>query len=203
MVDKIKNISSRMIIVGTALALIAGFLAQCLYGFVMESSAVKNGSLENYTLASTDFQWEGIRVKNGQVITTDNDPQMLFEKAQKFTSLTFYMESSIYPGEMVVYYTEPGDAGFSVQKRLWIVPTDQLGWYTVETSMKNVTALRVDPTMYAGNVLTFGDFIFNREKTLGDYFAVSYSDVFNLIIYTGIISSVLKFLQEIIRKEID
>ena len=203
MVDKIKNISSRMIIVGTALALIAGFLAQCLYGFVMESSAVKNGSLENYTLASTDFQWEGIRVKNGQVITTDNDPQMLFEKAQKFTSLTFYMESSIYPGETVVYYTEPGDAGFSVQKRLWIVPTDQLGWYTVETSMKNVTALRVDPTMYAGNVLTFGDFIFNREKTLGDYFAVSYSDVFNLIIYTGIISSVLKFLQEIIRKEID
>ena len=203
MVDKIKNISSRMIIVGTALVLIAGFLAQCLYGFVMESSAVKNGSLENYTLTSTDFQLEGIRVKNGQVITTDNDPQMLFEKAQKFTSLTFYMESSIYPGEMVIYYTEPGDAGFSVQKRLWVVPTDQLGWYTVETSMKNVTALRVDPTMYAGNVLTFGDFIFNREKTLGDYFAVSYSDVFNLIIYTGIISSVLKFLQEIIRKEID
>ena len=32
---------------------------------------------------------------------------------------------------------------------------------------------------------------------------VSYGDFFNLIVYTGIISSVLKFLQEMLKKEID
>lgn len=203
MVDKIKNISSKAIIAFTAVMLVALFFAKGLLGYVMETAAYKNGTLEAYTITATDFVWNGIREKNGQVITTDNDPQMLLDKPQKFTSLKFYMDVSIHPGEIVVYYTEPGDAGFSSQKRLWIVPTDQTGWYMVETSMKNVTALRVDPTMYAGNVLTFGDFIFNQEKSLGDYFTVSYSDVFNLIVYTGIISSALKFLQEIIRKEID
>ena len=203
MVDKIKNVSSKTIIGFTAVMLVTAFIVKGLWGYAVETSAFKNGTLETYTITSTDFMWNGIKEKDGQVVTTDNDPQMLLEKPQKFTSLKFYMDASIHPGEMVVYYTEPGDAGFSSQKRLWVVPTDQLGWYTVETSLKNVTALRVDPTMYAGNILTFGDFTFNREKPLVDYFAVSYGDVFNLIVYTGIISSVLKFLQEIIRKEID
>ena len=203
MVDKIKKISSRAIIIFTAFLLVALFIAKGLYGYITEASARKNGSLSQYTVGATDFVWNGIVEKAGQVITTDNDPQMVLETQDKFTSVRFYMESSIYPGEMCVYYTQPGDEAFSVQKRLWIVPTDQTGWYMVETSMMDVTSLRIDPTMYAGNVLTFGDFIFNEEKTFGDYFAVSYGDVFDLIVYTGIISSVLKFLQEMLKKEID
>ena len=203
MVDKIKNVSSKAIIAFTAIMLVAVFITKGLLGYVAETTAFKNGSLETYTITATDFEWNGIREKNGRIITTDNDPQMTLEKSQKFTALKFYMDASIHPGEMVVYYTEPGDAGFSVQKRLWIVPDDEIGWYKVETSLKNVTALRVDPTMYAGNVLVFGEFIFNQEKPIGAYFAVSYGDVFNLLIYTGIISSILKFLQEIIKKEID
>ena len=141
--------------------------------------------------------------KEGVIITTDNDPQMILDGEQKFSSLRFYMESTVYPGEMVIYYTEKGDAGFSVQKRLWIVPDSQMNWYIVKTPMKSVTSLRIDPTMYAGNILEFGDFIFNEEKSLGEYFTVSYGDIFNLVIYTGIISSVLKFLQEILKKQID
>lgn len=203
MVNRLKSISSRAIILGTALMLIAIFIAGGLFAFVSESSARKSGDLRSYNLQSQDFVWNGIADKDGIVITTDNDPQMLLETPMEFTSLKFYMKSSIYPGEMVVYYTEPGDAAFSVQKRLWIVPTDQPNWYILETPMKTVTALRIDPTMYAGNVLDFGDFIFNEEKTFTDYFAVSYGDFFNLIVYTGIISSVLKFLQEMLKKEID
>lgn len=203
MVDKIKKISSRTIIVSTALLLVALFVAKGLFGYITETSARKNGSLAQHTLSATDFEWNGIVEKDGQVVTTDNDPQMLLETPTRFTSVKFYMDSSIYPGEMCIYYTQPGDTAFSVQKRLWIVPDVQRGWYVVETSMMDVTSLRIDPTMYAGNVLTFGDFIFNEEKTFGDYFAISYGDVFDLIVYTGIISSVLKFLQEMLKKEID
>lgn len=203
MLDKIKKISSFHIILFTAIMLIALFAARGVAYFIIESSAVKNGSLKSYTLSAEDFVWNGVRNKDGVIITTDNDPQLLLEGVQKFTSVEFYMESSLYPGEMVVYYTEPGDAGFSQRKRLWITPSDQQNCYVVETAMKDVTSLRIDPTMYAGNVLTFGDFVFNTEKSIGDYFAVSYGDVYNLIIYTGIISSVLKFLQEILKREID
>lgn len=203
MIDKIKRISSRRIITFTAIGLIAAFIVNGLVGYITETSARKNDSLSQYTISATDFVWNGIKVKEGVVITTDNDPQMLLETPQKFSSLKFYMECSIYPGEMCVYYTEPGDQAFSAHKRLWVVPTDQTGWYMVETSMLDVTALRLDPTMYAGNVLTFGDFIFNAEKTIGEYFEISYGHVFDFIIYTGIISSVLKFLQEMLKREID
>ncbi len=204
MVDRLKNISSRRIIAGTALALVAGFIAGGLLGFVTESAARKNGSLSTQVLQAEDFSWSGIEVKNGETITTDYDPQMITEFNGKLTSVRFYMEYSSYPGEMTVYYTEPGDAGFSVQKRLWIAPVQgQAGWYEVETSMKNVASLRIDPTMYAGNVLSFGDFIINGEKTFADYFAFSYGDIFNLILYTGIVSSVLKFLQEMLKKQFD
>ena len=203
MVDKLKNLSSRTIIIGTAIILTAVFLLNGCISFLSESSARKDGSLLSKKMSAADFVWNGIAEKEGVIITTDNDPQMILDGELKFSSLRFYMESTVYPGEMVIYYTEKGDAGFSAQKRLWIVPDSQMNWYIVETPMKSVTSLRIDPTMYAGNILEFGDFIFNEEKSLGEYFDISYGDIFNLVIYTGIISSVLKFLQEILKKQID
>lgn len=203
MVDKLKNLPSRTIIIGTAIILTAVFLLNGCISFLSESSARKDGSLLSKKMSVIDFVWNGIAEKEGVIITTDNDPQLILDGEQKFSSLRFYMESTAYPGEMVIYYTEKGDAGFSVQKRLWIVPDSRMNWYIVKTPMKSVTSLRIDPTMYAGNILEFGDFIFNEEKSLGDYFDVSYGDIFNLVIYTGIISSVLKFLQEILKKQID
>ena len=203
MIDRLKKISSRAIILGTATVLVAAFVFSGLFAFVSESSARKSGDLYSFSLSAPNFTWNGIKNKDGEVITTDNDPQMILDAQIEFSSLRFYMKSSIYPGEMVVYYTEPGDRGFSSQKRLWIVPTDQPDWYMVETPMKTVTSLRIDPTMYAGNVLDLGEFVFNEEKAFSDYFAISYGDIFDLIIYTGIISSVLKFLQEMLKKEFD
>lgn len=204
MVDKLKKISSRRIIAGTAMALVALFVFSGLFSFVTETAARKNGSLSTQTMHAQDFAWSGIAVKDGVVITTDNDPQMIAEYTGKITSIKMYMESSVHPGEMTVYYTQPGDRAFSVHKRLWLAPVrGQPGWFMVETPVKNITSLRIDPTMYAGNVLTFGDIVINSEKTFGEYFSVSYGDFFNLFLYTGVVSSVLKFLQEMIKREFD
>ncbi len=204
MIEKIRNISSRRIICGTAVVLVALFFAKGAFGLVTESAARKNGSLEYKVLTVADMEWSGIEDRDGILITTDLDPQLATRDVAKFSSLKFYMEYTIYPGEMVVYYMEPGDAGFSANKRIWITPVQgEMGWYTADTSMKTVSAIRIDPTMYAGNQLTFGDFIFNAEKSAADYFEISYGDIFNLFLYTGIISSVLKFLQEMLKKQID
>ncbi len=204
MIEKIRNISSRRIIVGTALLLVACFVAKGAFGLITETAARKNGSLAYTVMSVNDMEWSGIENHDGTLITTDLDPQLATREVPKFSSLKFYMEYTIFPGEMVVYYMEDGDPGFMAQKRLWVTPVQgEMGWYTVDTSMKAVTAIRIDPTMYAGNQLTFGDFIFNEEKAAADFFAVSYGDIFNLFLYTGIISSVLKFLQEMLKKEID
>lgn len=204
MIEKIKNISSRRIIAGTAVALVAVFVLTGLFGFVTETAARKNGSLQYRVMTVDQMEWSGIEDRDGLLITTDLDPQLATREISKFSSLKFYMEYTIFPGEMVIYYMEPGDPGFMVSKRRWLTPVQgQMGWYTVDIPMKTVSAIRIDPTMYAGNQLTFGDFIFNEEKSFGDYFQISYGDIFNLFLYTGIISSVLKFLQEMLKKEID
>lgn len=204
MIEKIKNISSRRIILGTAFTLIALFLLKGAFGFITESAARKNGSLEYKVLTVEDMEWSGIENRDGVLITTDLDAQLATREVTKFASLKFYMEYTIFPGEMVVYYMEAGDPGFYPHKRIWLTPVQgEMGWYTADTSMKDVVAVRIDPTMYAGNQLTFGEFIFNEEKTAGEYFEISYGDIFNLVVYTGIISSVLKFLQEMLKKQID
>lgn len=204
MVDKLKNISSRRIIAGTAIALVLLFVAGGMFAFVTESSARKNGSLSTQVMQAEDFAWSGIAVKDGVTITTDNDPQMIMEYSGRLTSIKFYMEYSIYPGEMCIYYKNSDVPEYSATKRLWITPVQgQPGWYTMETSMLDVATIRIDPTMYAGNILEFGDFIFNEEKSFADYFTVSYGDIFNLILYTGVVSSVLKFLQEMLKKQFD
>ena len=204
MIEKIKNISSRRIILGTAIALIVLFLLKGSFGLVTETMARKNGSLEYKVLSVQDMEWSGIENHDGVLITTDLDPQLATRDITCFSSLKFRMEYTIFPGEMVVYYMEPGDLGFSPAKRIWLTPVQgEMGWYTADTTMKKVSAVRIDPTMYAGNQLTFSDFIFNEEKTVADYFEISAGDIFNLFLYTGIISSVLKFLQEMLKKEFD
>lgn len=68
---------------------------------------------------------------------------------------------------------------------------------------KKVFSIRIDPTMYRGNRLIFSDFEFNNPKSFLDYFAVSYSDVFSFLLYTGLISSILRFIQEFFTKKFE
>ena len=63
MANRLKNISSRAIIIGTALILIAAFIAGGLFAFFSESSARKSGDLRSYSLEATDFTWNAIEVK--------------------------------------------------------------------------------------------------------------------------------------------
>ena len=104
----------------------------------------------------------------------------------------------------MVYYTTKEGEGFSENKRWWAQPVDgEDNWYVVEMGLKNVRSLRIDPTMYAGNQMTFGTFIINEERTLSDYIAPDARRIFNLLLYTGIISSVLRFVQEIFTKKFE
>ena len=197
MIEKIAKIKAWQIFAVTALTFVLGFGMICSYHFVTESSARKDGSLYTHTATAEDFDMKDIKKTDGGWRTTDHDSQMKLKKEQKFSSMKFAMEYSVEPGEIVVYYKEPGDEHYSEQKRLWAQPVDgEDNRYIVKTNMKTVTALRLDPSMFAGNDLVFGDFIFNEEKTAADYFDVTYTHIFCLIVYTLVVASCLKYAQE-------
>jgi len=204
MVKKIEKIRSWQIILFSALLLVALFIGYGSVNYIRESSARKDGRLQRRTVDLMQFLQLGVEW-DGQVFkVTNHDPQLVMEEAQSFTSLKFYMESSMHPGEVVLYYSTEKAPGYSEHRRLWANSVDgEPNWYLIETPVKDVTALRLDPTMYIGNELMFGDFIFNREKSFGDFFEITSGRVYELIVYTALISSCLRWLQEFITKKFE
>ena len=204
MVKKIEKIKSWQIILFSALLLVAVFVGTGLVRWSMDSAARKDGRLQAKTVDLFRFQPMGVEWDGQAFKVTNHDPQLLMEIPQAFTSLKFYMESSMHPGEVVMYYSTEKAPGYSEHRRLWANSVDgEPNWYLIETPVKNITALRLDPTMYIGNELTFGDFIFNREKPVGDFFEITTGRVYELIVYTAIISSCLRWLQEFITKKFE
>lgn len=198
------GIKSRYIIAFSALALIAVFAVKGFVGYTMENIARANETLEQSRLEVSDFEQVSMKQDGESLVSTDADPQLILNVNRKMTNIKFYMETSLYPGEIVVYYTTDPRQGFSENKRLWAVPVSgESGWYAVDLGIKDVISVRIDPTIYAGNEMTFGTFVLNEEKTLSDYLSVAPSDIFNLLLYTGIISSLLRLLQEIFTKKFE
>ena len=204
MVKKIEKIRSWQIILFSALLLVSLFLGWGTLNLARETAARKDGRLQERTVDLMRFLQMGVEWDGTVFKVTNYDPQLLMEQPQAFTSLKFYMESSMHPGEVVMYYSTEKAPGYSEHRRLWATSVDgEPNWYIVETPVKDVTALRLDPTMYIGNELMFGDFIFNREKSIGDYFTVTPGRVYELIVYTALISSCLRWLQEFITKKFE
>lgn len=205
MTEKFKSASAKVLISFSAIFLIFIFILNGAFNFAAEAIAKSNGSLKTFTMQYDEFRLESLRYDSeGNLASSDTDPQLILEEKMKLTRIKFYMESTIYPGEMVMYYTVKEGQGFSERKRVWAKPIQgQDNWYEIDLPMKTVLSIRIDPTIYAGNRLYFGDFIFNEEKSFADYFKVSYGDVFNLMLYTGILSSILRFIQEILTKKVE
>ncbi|MBQ8604965.1 MAG: hypothetical protein IJ410_09025 [Oscillospiraceae bacterium] len=205
MVKKIEKIKSWQIILFSALFLVVLFVGYGSINYARETSARKNGTLQEKVVDVYRFQFKELGYAGGEGLKVfSHDPQLLMETPQAFTSLKFYMESSMHPGEVVLYYSTEKAPGYSEHRRLWATSVDgEPNWYLIETPVKNVTALRLDPTMYIGNELIFGDFIFNREKSFGDFFEITTGRVYELIVYTAIISSCLRWLQEFITKKFE
>ncbi len=204
MIKLIDKIKSWHIILFSALLLITGFAAIHSFEYVKETSARKNGSLKTFSLTRDDFVFDGVEKTDTGYITTYNDAKLLFEQPMKLSMVRFTMTYSIHPGEIVLYYRQRGDTDFSEKKRRWAYPDDyKENGYIISLPVKDVDAVRIDPTMYRGNRLTFSRFEFNSEKSFGDYFGISYSNIFDFIIYTAVISACLKYAQELILKKFD
>ena len=204
MIDKLKKITSKQIISLTSVFLVVLFVASGLLNWSRESVARKNGTLKSETISVNDFEIIGMIPVEDRLKSTDYDPQLVMDGNTKITSVRFYMESSMFPGEMTLYYTQGKDAGFSERKRVWATPVQgNSNWYIIDMPMKEVTSFRIDPTMYPGNEMKFGDFIINEETDFLSYFEISYVTIFNFIVYTGLISSVFKYLVELINRKFD
>lgn len=197
MVKKLRDAPFWSLTALRAVIMVLLFLFKGTYIFCAEKIYRHSGRLMQGEYTVDDFTQNSIVDRDGKKVSTDNDPQLIMEYGGRISHIDFQMERDIYPGEMVVYYTEKAGEPFSENKRVWIKPSkDWDNTYTVDLEMKNVKMLRIDPTMYAGNRMTFGTFSFNRENSALSYFTPSYGDIFNLILYSGLAAALAKVCAE-------
>ncbi len=204
MIQKAEKIKSWHIICFSALLFVSLFFVKGTVELIKEKSAIKDGSLAPFILSPSDFDFDGIKENGEGYKTTYDDAKLILEKHTKLSSVRFTAQYSISPGEVVLYYKEPGDTDFSAQKRRWVYADDNVeNGYIITLPLKEVTRIRIDPTMYRGNEMILGDFRFNREKSVSEYYSIDYTAVYNLILYTAVLSACLKYLQELILKKFD
>ena len=204
MTDFIRKFKALHIILLAAVLTTIGFAAMGAKGCMAENSARKNGSLVTTQLQADDFELIAFKPMDGGWRTTDTDPQMTYTVNGSFTSIYMEMDSQLYPGDVILYYTNPGDESWSVQKMIFLVPDgDNPSCYRGSMPLQTVDSIRIDPTSVGGNLLSFGDIIINPPQTLADYMDISAHTVLMYMIYTAFLAAILRFIQEFFTKSFE
>lgn len=197
MIKKLKNLNGAKLIAVCAALLCVLWFGKNLFAFGHETLLRATGKMETVTLSAEDFVLSGIEKTENGYITTDWDPQLILEKDMKIARITLNCTFSVSPGEMVVYYTEKDGQGYSAAKRYWFyADSDSFARYTAQLPVKSYKSIRIDPTAIAGNAMTIDSIVLNRTKTFGEYFAVSFKNIFNLLVYSCLLATVITLAKE-------
>lgn len=206
MIKKFVSLSFTKILIFSLAFVLAAQTAFGAVSALRENIDRKNGAIKTQSLSFYDFKAESIaeREIGGEIkyVSTDADPQLILTFDGKMTGMKFYMDSTMPTGEVVVYYTLSTDEDFSEKNKVWAKPEGN-GIYSFTLSEKYIHTLRIDPTIFGGNFMTFGEFVVNPKRNFSDYLSFGYENLPFIVMYTGILASIIRFVQEIFTKKSD
>ncbi len=170
--------------------------------FLKEKSRRDAGQLKTLHFSETDFEHVSLLpAENGEYIATDGDPQMIITVDGLFTGIKMHMEAAMPPGKIIAFYTTGRDMPFSEKQILWLYPVkDRDNIYSAAMPPEYIHTLRIDPTELGANRLKFGRFEINSKNTPTDYLKINHINMPYMAVYTAVLASVLKLLQEILQK---
>ncbi len=198
---RIEKIRLCQLVLLAAILTALAFAAKGIKDYLAEAAARKNGSMTTLDLQIQDFEQTAFKKVDGGWRTTDTDPQLVYTVNGLVSSVYMEMDSQLYTGNVVVYYTNPGDSAYSAQKRMFLVQDkDNPSCFRGTMPLQQVENIRIDPTSVAGNVLDFGSIVINPQRTLADYFEITAYTVLMYMIYTALLAAILRFIQEFFTK---
>ena len=172
--------------------------------YIRETNARKSGQLQKITLSDADFELSSMKKhpsENG-LVATDGDPFIIYSCNMLLSGVSFRMEYSMYPADMLLYWTTATQQEYSNSNMTVITPAkDEEGLFYVSVPLTEVTGIRIDPTTVAGNHLVFSDFVINPEKTLSEYLAFDSYNLMAVGIYTLVLFAVIRFVQDFFTKK--
>lgn len=204
MIKKIEKISFAALLfaVFTVTALIFG--AKGCLGYYKENSARRNGSLSTLALQRQDFQLCSLVEKDGGLRATDGDPQMHFELNGVFTGIAIKADYAVYPGDIILYYTEVRGADYSSAKMIYVSQDkEDPQLYTGRLPATQVASIRLDPTTIAGNLIDIDSVVINPPLSLADYLSVTPYHLLMWVVYSLLLAAILRFVQEFFTKNFE
>lgn len=202
---KFLNLEQKQIIIyGYVLCLILLWPLKgiALWGF--ENIASCQGKMDMYEFGPADIEFINMGKVEGvenSYISTNDDPQMIIILNSPLYVRDIYvkMSFSVHPGQTIVYYTQKENQAFSERKRIESKLNSTQG-ILYETTIKKMNRIRIDPTMYAGNIMEIEKIIINTEKQMIDYFMLSFADIFKGIIGSSFIVSAVVLIQNLLKE---
>lgn len=195
---KLKNLNGIKLIAFCAAVLCVLWLGKNAAAVGYESFLRSTGKMETVTYTADDFELIGIvKTEDGQYLTTDGDPQLVMDIDMPVVRISMECTFSVSPGEMLVYYSEADGRVYSAGKRYWFyADSADKTLYTAQMPVKNLKSVRIDPTTVAANVMTIESITFNAPKAAGEFFKVEFKNIFNLMVYSALMATVVTLIKE-------
>ena len=195
---KLKNLNGIKLVAFCAVLLCLLWLGKNAAVFGYESYLRSGGKMQTVTYSPDDFELIGIvKTENGEYKTTDGDPQLVMDIDMPVARISMECTFSVDPGEMLVYYSEADGRVYSAGKRYWFYAGEEnKTLYTAQMPVKNLKSVRIDPTTVAANTMTIENITFNAPKSIGGFFKVEFKDIFNLMVYSAVIATVITLIKE-------
>lgn len=87
--------------------------------------------------------------RGGWYLSTDNDPQIIWQGAAYIETAVLQAEHLLPPGSVALYYLRPGQTEYRETQKVFARITDE-GYYAFDLGGKSITALRIDPDSVGG-----------------------------------------------------
>ncbi len=200
MAKKLSNLSfSRILLISAALV-----LAVQLFATAGRYYRYKRCPDRKISYSVTDFELHSLQQRDDFYIATDSDSQLVMVVDGETGGMDFVMDSSMPTGEILVYYTTAAGQDYTESQRTWAVPVEgEENLYSFTIPAQYVHTLRIDPTIYGGNRLYFGEFTLNPDRSFSNFADFSVRKLPVFMVCTGLTAAFFGFIQEIFTKKQD
>ena len=151
---------------------LVGLLVMNGFGFITNRLAYNSGKFQTMQLTIEDFEWINLVEKEGTLISTSADPQLLLRnKEMPVDTLLLDIEYSLSHRVVTVFWAASGQ-DHSVRRMAY--PASQegttMGFLLPVSGVQN---LRIDPDSVAGNQMVIRSITVNQPRTFGEFFRFS------------------------------
>ncbi len=197
MIKKIENFTLKKMVAFSMAVIIILFLTINFGIFLIEAYQSATHQLQKIVLSPEDFEFYAIEEVDGNYVSIIDDSQLLLNKEMVISNVTLDISYQIDPGEVTLYYANTGEGAYSNSKRIWFNLQED-GLYTAEFYLaKRVDSIRIDPTIYGGNVMQINSITFNEPKSFISYFSITPVRIYFFLICTLLLTAFFSFIKEI------